>query len=365
MRSGDATPIRVPTNVASIVGRWACSGTGDLPAVHALQDATTLTPIGPKVATAGLPAGSTTTDASEALTFFENFRVWSQAFPPAPRDQALLDAFEPLGLTGDTPVTELPPEVTASLEKGFAQASEQLVARLRSGAGSPKVNNWAMTLHVFDYNLDFFEVGTIDAAEWKVTDPEVRLFLRAAAALGGLWGNHGYEAAYLMTYLDADGVQLNGANTYELRLDPPPPVGAFWSLTMYDVPDFFLVPNVIDRYSIGDRTPGIVPDADGGFTITMSVAEPDDEKARANWLPTPAGDFRPILRMYLPEPAVFDGRWEVPGISKTSCPGRARRAIRSTRIWVGRPRGTDRYLAEERVSLTEEKRTDPPRAGFA
>ncbi len=315
---GDATTIRLPTNVASIVGRWACTGADDLPEVHALQDATTLTPISPQGETVGLATGSTTTDASEALAFFENFRVWSQAFPPAPRDQALLASFEPLGLTGDTPMTELPAGVTAALEAGFAQASEQLVALLRSGAGSPKVNYWAMTLHVFDYNLDFFEVGTIDADEWKVTDPEVRLFLRAAAALGGLWGNHGYEAAYLMNYQDADGAQLNGANAYELRLDPPPPVGAFWSLTMYDVPDFFLVPNVIDRYSIGDRTPGIVPDADGGFTITMSVAEPEDAKARANWLPTPAGDFRPILRMYLPEPAVFNGTWEVPAISKTS-----------------------------------------------
>ena len=39
-----ATVIRVPTTVASIVGRWACAGDDDLPAVHALQDATTLTP---------------------------------------------------------------------------------------------------------------------------------------------------------------------------------------------------------------------------------------------------------------------------------------------------------------------------------
>ena len=34
---------------------------------------------------------------------------------------------------------------------------------------------------------------------------------------------------------------------------------AFWSLTMYDVPDFYLVANPIDRYSIGDRTPACRP----------------------------------------------------------------------------------------------------------
>src|SRR6478736_5671828 len=42
---GDVTVIRVPTRVASIVGRWACAGEHDLPAVHALQDATLLEPV--------------------------------------------------------------------------------------------------------------------------------------------------------------------------------------------------------------------------------------------------------------------------------------------------------------------------------
>ncbi|WP_235035828.1 DUF1254 domain-containing protein [Curtobacterium sp. 18060] len=39
------TVIHFPTTVASIVGRWAVSSDDDLPAVHALQDATTLTPL--------------------------------------------------------------------------------------------------------------------------------------------------------------------------------------------------------------------------------------------------------------------------------------------------------------------------------
>jgi hypothetical protein len=42
-------------------------------------------------------------------------------------------------------------------------------------------------------------------------------------------------------------------------------------------------------------------------------AEPD---RRANWLPTPAGGFRPILRMYEPEAAAFDGRYELPPIRR-------------------------------------------------
>ena len=167
-------------------------------------------------------------------------------------------------------------------------------------------------MHVFDYNLDYFEVGALDDPRFKITDPTVRIVERAAAAMGGLWGNHAYEAVYIMTYHDDHGDQLTGEHTYTLRLDPPPPVSAFWSLTMYDVPNFFLVDNEIDRYSIGDRTPGVIYDDDGSLTITISHNRPAET---ANWLPAPSGPFRPVLRMYEPAPSVLDQTYTVPPIT--------------------------------------------------
>src|SRR6478752_2725921 len=53
---GDVTVITFPTTIASIVGRWGCSGDDDLPAVHALQDSTTLTVLDPGTRPAGLPS---------------------------------------------------------------------------------------------------------------------------------------------------------------------------------------------------------------------------------------------------------------------------------------------------------------------
>jgi hypothetical protein len=134
--------------------------------------------------------------------------------------------------------------------------------------------------------------------------------------MAGLWGNHAYEAVYIMTYHDDRGEQLRGVRTYTLRLDPPPPVGAFWSLTMYDTPNFYLIENELDRYSIGDRTPGIIYGADRSLTITISHTKPMDPLAAANWLPAPAGDFRPVLRMYEPTRAVLDGSYVVPPITR-------------------------------------------------
>ena len=178
------------------------------------------------------------------------------------------------------------------------------------------VNGWLMTLHVFDYNLDYFEVGALDDPQFKIADPERRIVERAAAAKAGLWGNHAYEAAYIMTYVDDHNEQLTGSRSYQLRLPTLPPVDAFWSLTMYSLPNFYLVENPINRYSVGDRTPGLVYDADGGLTLTISRERPTDETAAANWLPSPSGEFRPILRMYEPREAVLNQGYVLPPITR-------------------------------------------------
>ena len=63
---------------------------------------------------------------------------------------------------------------------------------------SERVEAWPTTS--FDYNLDFFELGTLDEPRWKLADDPSRYLERALAARGGLWGNHGYEAAYAMAW---------------------------------------------------------------------------------------------------------------------------------------------------------------------
>ena len=77
-----------------------------------------------------------------------------------------------------------------------------------------------------------------------------------------------------MVYEDGEGNRSTAPTDTPCAWPPPPPVGAFWSVTMYDLPDFYLVENPIGRYSVGDRTPGLQYGDDGSLTISIQRDEP-------------------------------------------------------------------------------------------
>jgi hypothetical protein len=311
-----ASVIEFPAVVGSIVGRWACQGPDDLPAVRALQEELTLEPLGVEAAGRGIPDPAP--EVPDGLDFYERMRSWTRAFPPSDADLAYQQRFAPLGLLEqESPYRHSPPSLEAALTAGAEQGRQRLEESLRGRGVSPVVNGWALTYHMFDYNLDHLGPGTIDDPQWKMRDRTASYLARAMAARAGLWGNHGYEAAYALTFIDADGEQLDGRHSYTLRFGAgqDPPADAFWSITMYDLPGFYLVANPVDRYSIGDRTPGLRKAADGSLTIVIQHDPPADMDT-SNWLPAPAAPFRPILRMYQPQPQVLDGSYRLPPITK-------------------------------------------------
>ena len=176
--SGDVTVIHFPTDVGTIVGRWAVNDEGDLTVVKALQAELTLVPTAAGPGN-GLPTPNRA--VAEEIAFFEQMRVWMQAFPPAGRDLAYQQRFEALGLFEvDSPFVDPDPELSSALRDGLVQGRELMEQALRSNP-SPIQNGWMLTYHVFDYNLDFFEVGAIDDDRWKVEDqPRTRYLLERA-----------------------------------------------------------------------------------------------------------------------------------------------------------------------------------------
>ncbi|HYB28148.1 MAG TPA: DUF1254 domain-containing protein [Solirubrobacteraceae bacterium] len=315
----DMRLVSAPTGIFMIVGRLQVDGEPDLPAVHALQDQFTITPLsvddgGPAPAAPGAPRPDPR--AREDLQWWERLRVALIAFPPPQADARFVELAASFGATAaESPYVNPDPALAEVLVAGVA-AGQQKIEELMQGAGQEAINGWNSAMHSFDYNLDHLGLGTLDRPDWKIQDRARAYATRAAAARGGLWGNHGYEATYAMAWTDADGAPLDGAhNRYELRLSPPPPVDAFWSLTMYDASDFYLVANAIDRYSIGDRTAGLLSDDDGSVTIYIQRDAPDGDR-QSNWLPTPDGRFRPLMRMYEPRAEILNGEYTLPAITK-------------------------------------------------
>ena len=148
----------------------------------------------------------------------------------------------------------------------------------------------------------------------KAGQPGNGILVRAACARILPAVNVVQEAAYWTTTVDSAGRTLNGQREYVLRFPAGqlPPNEAFWSLTMTDVVGY-MVRNPVDRYSVGSRS-GLVPNADGSIDIYLRRAAPAGHES--NWLPAPAGNFKLMLRAYLPGRAVLDGAYHVPPVQR-------------------------------------------------
>jgi hypothetical protein len=134
--------------------------------------------------------------------------------------------------------------------------------------------------------------------------------LRAAVAKYGLFANSPEEAVYPGTFTDSLGRNLTGTNGYVIHFDKgqTPPVNAFWSLTLYNNASY-LADNPINRYAIGDRSPGLLYNEDDSLDIYIQHANPGPDK-EPNWLPAPEGDFSLNLRLYNPEDSVLNGEYK-------------------------------------------------------
>ena len=99
-------------------------------------------------------------------------------------------------------------------------------------------------------------IGLFGSREYLKGDYESR----AIGAMIGIYGQNEQDAVYFSYQADKDGKPLDGTKSYELMFKEAPPVSQFWSLTMYNLPQRLLVDNAINRYSIGDRTEGLVKD---------------------------------------------------------------------------------------------------------
>jgi hypothetical protein len=177
--------------------------------------------------------------------------------PPPAHHEVLLRQFATIGIGPGLDVDRQPDAVKTALVR--AAGAGMLLLRQYFGGGT-----WATVVNGWRYP---------PPAEGRFGD--AFLLRSACQALAGIAANDPAEAVYLINGTDDRGEPLTGAHRYEMTFPRgmEPPVDGLWSLTAYGA-DMNLIPNPIDRYSIGDRTPGVRKNADGGTTFYFQDESP-------------------------------------------------------------------------------------------
>jgi hypothetical protein len=234
------------------------------------------------------------------VAFFDALGDALPANPPPAHDAAILRELATIGVgPGRHPSEEhLSAATLAALSTAVAKGHDNIYAlRLKVAAPSVAANNG-----------------------WFVPPPDIAAYgtdyaLRGVVALFGIAANRPAEAMYIVGAVGG-GVFLNGAHRYMIHFAPGhlPPARYFWSVTMYDQ-NFFLVPNAINRYEIGNRSPGLRRNRNGSLDIYPQRTAPAGHLS--NWLPSPAGQFEVTLRLYGPKPAALKRTYVNPPITPT------------------------------------------------
>ncbi|TNJ41248.1 DUF1254 domain-containing protein [Tamlana fucoidanivorans] len=219
-----------------------------------------------------------------------------------PSEMALFEKFSKIGIEPGKPfnIDDYDSEIISAINEGVRSAMKK-IEEAASQLGERK-NGWQLVANVF---------GTREAMQGKY-------LTRAAAAYFGIWGNDLEEAFYPETTFDSDGEELDGSKyNYILHFDADelPPAKAFWSLSMYKLPEQLFIENDINRYVISSATEGLQYNEDGSLDVYIQKNNPGEDKV-SNWLPAHDGKFSIQGRIYWPDSEALNPLYAPPAIEK-------------------------------------------------
>jgi hypothetical protein len=235
-----------------------------------------------------------------SLEFFNILNFALQFCPTNPSEVELMARFAKIGVgAGKTfDASRLSPDIKKAIEAGMADAwAEQATLKKRIDAKDLASGDMFGTREYLKNNYAY----------------------RMAGAVIGIYANSKEEAMYPAYTVDSGGQALDAAkNRYTIRFEPgqTPPVNAFWSLTMYELPASLLTANPLNRYLLNSpMVPQFKLDADGGLTLLIQNESPGKDR-EANWLPAPKGPFFMAMRLYWPKEEALTGKWTAPPLKR-------------------------------------------------
>lgn len=298
-----------PTGFVWVIGRTQTNGAADYDAVHKVQAGYKVTPLSrwgsepapvqyvpdPSVDMKTPPLVQV--DTMPAAKYFSYAAELMKINPPHTTDWSIVARLRRIGFEPGASFhwDRLSPEIRAALERAPEAGLRQMKAKLPTLARV--VDGWQMSTDTMGVYGNYY-------------------LKRAIIAQVGLGANQPEDAIYPMCLSDADGQPLRGESRYTMHFarDRLPPVGAFWSVTMYDEQGF-QVANRLNRFAIGDRD-ALKFNADGSLDLFIQHESPGTDK-ESNWLPSPAsGVLGVTMRLYAPKTSVLDGSWAPPAVRK-------------------------------------------------
>jgi hypothetical protein len=305
--NGISKTFRAETEFVNVVGRTQLFNPGDLSNVKKIQAEYKVQPLHEFLHTSAPPAPPSldwptpiTPAEQTSLAFFNQLAFLLQfAVPPHPSEVDLRNRFATIGIVPGKPFdpTSFSPEIQAALKAGIDDGQKAIDAKRAMTGGKTDT--------------------LFGSREYLKND----YLARATGTQMGIGANSRDEALYPVLDKDSDGQTLDGSKhdyTLHFAKGQLPPVNAFWSLTMYDLPDQLLVKNPINRYLINSpMLPHLKTDADGGLTIYIQADSPGKQN-ESNWLPAPKAPFMLTMRYYWPKPELLNDEWKSPPVQRAN-----------------------------------------------
>jgi len=303
------TRIPAPTSYVWIIGRTRTDGPADYAAVHAIQAGYKVTPlsqwgkapepvsvkIDPAVDMKTPP--KTQVDTMPVGTYFAYAAELLELHPPHITDEPIVARMKRIGIEPGKSfdIDKTAPVVKQALTSVPGDAQALMTWKIPTVARV--VNGWSMNTDTMGVYGNYY-------------------LKRAMVAQLGLGANLPEDAIYPLNIGDAAGKPLDGASKYTIHFDrgATPPVGAFWSITLYDA-EGFQVGNVLNRFAVSSWMP-FAYNADGSLDLYFQNESPGTDK-EVNWLPAPAGPFNLCMRLYGPLSDALTGKWNPPPVVKT------------------------------------------------
>jgi hypothetical protein len=314
----DVTEYKSPTALVWILGRIYCDGTpGDYDTVHAAQSQISLVPLSSYGKSYKAPRGQVDStidmktavrdqvDALDGTAYFTLLAELLKTNPPAVDDASMIGKLATVGvvLGRSFDPAKLDPAVLRGIQASPKPAQAKIMSWLQEGvaAGDDKLENgWFFTTKTGLYETNYRQRALITAI--------------------GLGANRPQDAIYPTSEGPDASTKYDGTKRYVMHFEKGamPPVGGFWSLTMYD-DKFFFVENRLNRYTLSQRDK-LKANRDGSIDLYIQHDSPGKDK-ESNWLPAPSGAFVLMMRLYWPNeksPTILDGSWKVPPVREAS-----------------------------------------------